>query len=93
MQACIYKVICRVAVDGGERVRGYRQMSGHVGTLGGTPVMRGPPQVSRLLSCDPHTGTFLKPQNAKELILPKVDKDGVSEPELPKTIEVCYACF
>ena len=40
-------------VDAEERVRGYRQMSGHVGTLGGTPQERGPPQVSRLAT-QPH---------------------------------------
>ena len=39
--------------DGSERVRGYRQMFGHVGTLGGTPQERGPPQVSRLAT-QPH---------------------------------------
>ena len=40
-----------VAVDVEERVRGYRQMSGHVGTLGSTPPEGGLPQVSRLLDC------------------------------------------
>ena len=39
--------------DGSERVSGYRQMFGHVGTLGGMPQERGPPQVSRLAT-QPH---------------------------------------
>ena len=42
--------------DGSERVRGYRQMFGHVGTLGGTRQERGPPQVSRLAT-QPHYGS------------------------------------
>ena len=54
-------------------------------TLGNTPPVRGLPQVSRLLSCDPHTGTFLKLSEAQKLILQNADKDGVSGHAIPKS--------
>ena len=41
-------------VDGGERVRGFRQLFGQVGTPSGTPQAGGPLQGSHLPTCSPY---------------------------------------
>ena len=62
-------------------------MSGHVSTLGGTPAMRGPPQVSRLPSCDSHTGTFLKLQEQKAILHQNAEEGEWVNQHFPKDPE------